>query len=66
MDRLSKEEYNNEPVLYCSECLSLRIRGVDNIDYCDECGSTQVEETHIKDWEEAYKNKYGVKYLNTK
>ena len=43
MDKLSKEEYNNEPVYYCSDCLSLRIRDIDGTEYCDKCGSTNIE-----------------------
>ena len=54
MDKLTKEDYNNEPVFYCSECLSLRIRSLDDIDYCDKCGSTSIEEANIKDWEAMY------------
>lgn len=42
MDKLSKEDYNNEPVYYCSECLSLKIRDIDGTDYCDKCGSTNI------------------------
>ena len=43
MDKLSKEDYNNEPVYYCTECMSLRIRNIDGTDYCDKCGSTNIE-----------------------
>lgn len=59
-------EYNSIPVLYCSDCLSLKIRLVDGMDYCDECGSTNIKETDIFDWEKMYVNKYLEKYLNTK
>ena len=51
MDKLSKEDYNNEPVYYCSECLSLKIRDIDGTDYCDKCGSTNIEQIHIQEWE---------------
>lgn len=64
MDKLSKEDYNNEPVLYCSECLSLKIREVDGTDFCDKCGSTDVKEANIHDWENMYALKYNEKYLN--
>ena len=36
---MNKEEYNNIPVHYCKECLSLKIKTVTeglNLDYCDE------------------------------
>lgn len=67
MSNLKKEEYNSEPVLYCRNCLSLKIRnvpGMEDSDYCDECGSTAIEETSIEDWENIYEIKYGIKYLD--
>lgn len=64
MDKLSKEDYNNEPVLYCSECLSLRIRNIDDTDYCDKCGSTDIKEANIHDWEYMYAKKYSGNFLN--
>lgn len=66
MDKLTKEDYNNEPVFYCSECLSLRIRSLDDIDYCDKCGSTSIEQTHISEWETMYTKKYNENYINSK
>lgn len=64
MDKLSKEDYNNEPVYYCSECLSLKIRDIDGTDYCDKCGSTNINQTHIYEWEQMYNKKYNGNYLN--
>lgn len=32
-------------------------------DYCDKCGSTNIEECSIEEWETLYKNKYGHSYL---
>lgn len=62
-----KEEYNDEPVFYCKECLSLKIKtvmhGLD-LDYCDDCGATNIEKIHIEDWEKLYKERYGFNYLN--
>lgn len=66
MSKLNKEEYNSEPVFYCSECLSLKIREIDETDYCDKCGSTDIKEANIHDWEEMYEKKYGKSYLNTR
>lgn len=70
MDNLNKEkqsEYNKEPIYYCKNCLSLRVRNIpliDQSDYCDECGSTNIEQCTIEEWEEIYKNKFGHKYLD--
>lgn len=56
--------YNAEPVVYCKRCLSLAIRSEDNTNYCDKCGSTEIEETNIYDWEKMYGLRYGGSYLN--
>lgn len=63
----SKQEYNEEPVFYCKNCLSLKIKTVQvdsNLDYCDECGSTSIAQTNIEEWRDTYKNRYGTDYLN--
>ena len=60
------QEYNNEPVYYCRNCLSLMVRGIgesSEFDYCDDCGSTQILCSSISDWEMIYKNRYGYKFL---
>lgn len=60
------DDYNKQPVLYCKHCLSLKIRNIpsiDDSDYCDECGSTNIQECSIEEWENLYKNRYGHKYL---
>lgn len=54
----TKEEYNKVPVIFCKHCLSLAIRNADGIDYCDECGSTEMIETSIDNWEKVYILKY--------
>lgn len=65
---MSKEEHNSEPVFYCRKCLSLKIRDVEHInesEYCDECGSTDIAQTNIEDWENLYKTRYGHSFLET-
>lgn len=54
-----KEYYNNQPVLYCKRCLSLNIRELNNDDYCDQCGCTEILEGSIEQWEELNNKKYG-------
>lgn len=65
---MTKEEYNNEPVYYCSFCLSLKIKTVAGgslgLDHCDDCGGTDIKSAHIDEWQELYKKRYGVNYLN--
>jgi hypothetical protein len=46
--------------------LSLRVKTVAsglNLDYCDECGSTDIEQSHIEEWKKLYKERYGFDYL---
>jgi len=35
-------------------------------DYCDECGSTEIAVSTIDEWESLYKEKYKHKYVETK
>jgi hypothetical protein len=63
---MKDSEYNNEPVFYCKSCLSLRIKTVAsglNLDFCDECGSTDIEQAHIEEWRNLYRQRYGFDYL---
>lgn len=64
---MTKEEYNEAPVFYCRNCLSLKIRDVEHIEnseFCDECGSTDVGSISIDAWDTLYKNRYGHKFLD--
>lgn len=64
-----KVDYNREPVFYCRHCLSLRIKSMDEehdtefLDYCDDCGSTDIGQANIHDWEDMYRKKYGKDFL---
>lgn len=69
MDGSNKEEYNSIPVFYCKKCLSLKIMnlvGIEDFDYCDDCGSTDIEQTDIETWRGLYKGKYGFDHLESK
>lgn len=50
--------YNAHEVFYCKHCLSLKIRSAEEQDYCDKCGSTDIEQTSIFEWEKIYNEKY--------
>lgn len=59
---MTKEEYNQIPVFYCRKCLSLKIRDVEHIDnseYCDNCGSTDIAQASVDEWEAMYVARYG-------
>lgn len=55
----SKEEYNTIPVVYCKNCMSLKIMILGGMDYCDDCGCTDINATDIASWEEMYIKKHG-------
>ena len=71
------EEYREEsnvdntaiPLLYCKPCLSLNIKTVDEsidteyLDFCADCGSTEIGQTDIHTWEKMYEQKYGKNFL---
>ena len=55
-----KEYYNAIPVVYCKNCLSLRIMVLnDKVDYYDKCGCTDTDSKDIESWREMYRKKYG-------
>ena len=45
---------------YCKKCLSLKIITLnDEVDYCDDCGNTDMGITDIHSWRRMYKETYG-------
>lgn len=60
---LWESEFNDEPVYYCPHCLSLKIKVLDQfVDYCDDCGCTDVETTDIFTWRSMYKKRFGKEF----
>lgn len=59
------EDYNDEPVYYCKNCLSLKIKIVGGYDFCDDCGSTNITTSHIDDWDKKYQERYGESFLDS-
>lgn len=60
---LTTEDYNNIPVHYCTRCLSLKIKILDKyVDYCDNCGSTNIDSCHIDEWQEMYKKRFNKNF----
>lgn len=61
VDRNPENPYNQIPVYFCTHCLSLAIRRVedteDSLSYCDKCGSIKIKQASIYDWEELVKLK---------
>lgn len=39
---LTPRKYDEEPVHFCMDCLSLNIKTIDEVDYCDDCGSVEI------------------------
>lgn len=67
--QLTKEDYNKIPVYYCSHCLSLAVKGIPSstdFDYCTNCGSVDIKQCSIEEWEELYKKAHkGQTFLNS-
>lgn len=61
-------EYNQIPVYYCRDCLSvLIIDGEEFVDsYCDTCGSTNIGKASLEDFDVLYSEKYGRNFFYTK
>lgn len=60
-------DYNAEPVFYCTRCLSLKVMNeshLPDLEYCGDCGSTNIETTDIKTWELMFEQRYGLKLLD--
>lgn len=62
---MTKKEYQDEPVHYCSNCLSIRIKELAdvNLDICEDCGNTDIEESHFDEWNKLYVRKYNRLFL---
>jgi hypothetical protein len=59
---------DEDKVLYCPDCLSLSIVGIEGTDicYCKRCGCTNIQEIEFDKWDRLYQKKYGRKYVITK
>lgn len=64
-------DYNDEPVEYCTICLSLKTLTLDSgdigedIPYCGDCGNSDLAETHIVLHNRMYKERYKKSYLDS-
>lgn len=63
-DEERNNDYDLEPVIYCSRCYSLKIKHDDTFDedYCMDCGCTDMSEAPVAEWEALYQNRYGNKF----
>jgi len=64
--RMTKEDYDNEPVYYCKQCLSLNIRQFPNLPdrwYCGDCGTSETAEASFDEWKEMYRKRYGHDFI---
>lgn len=59
------QDYNDEPVVYCAKCYSLKIKHEEftNCDCCMDCGSTEIRTAPIDKWERLYEGRYGFKFV---
>jgi hypothetical protein len=67
----SKDNSNNEPITFCKTCLSILIKTTtmqdtgQEVDYCVACSNTDMDSTHITEWEDMYEEKYGERFLTS-
>ena len=63
-EQVIHDNSEDEPVVYCAECYSLKIVHEDSIDSdcCMECGCTTVREAPFEEWEKLYEKRYGKKF----
>ena len=62
---LTIQDYDNEPVYYCPHCLSLKIKILNSfIDYCDDCGCTEIETTTIDEWQRMYRERFNKDFTD--
>lgn len=64
-NQVNYEDYDSEPVKYCARCYSLKIKYEDALDSecCAECGSTDIQEAPIEEWEKKYERRYNRKFI---
>jgi len=68
-EKAISKTYDEEPVVCCADCLSLKIRSFDDEGsylFCDDCGSTDTITLSIEEWEKRYEELYGKKFINKK
>ena len=65
---MTKREYNDIPVEFCSRatCCSLAIVDDDGVPYCLDCGGVKTSKAHISVWEEYWIMAHGDKLINMK
>ena len=59
-----KEQYNNTPLCFCRKCLSISIYSEDSLEFCLDCGGTDLAESGIDNWKRLFYEEYGNDYMN--
>ena len=64
-NKLSEEEeaYKTQKMFYCKSCLSLHIIEGKIVDYCDKCGSADLGEATLEEYDILYEKKYKKKFF---
>lgn len=65
-DSTDFNDYDSIPIQYCSKCYSLKVIHDESmgLDYCNDCGCTDIAESSIDEWEKAYVGRYKKKFLD--
>ena len=59
------KDYDSEPVKFCSKCYSLKVTYEDalGLECCADCGSSEISEASLEEWEKKYVQRYGHKLV---
>lgn len=67
MIKMSKEEYDQEPIDYCINCFDIGAKKIDGleIDVCPKCGNTKFATAkNVEEWNIIYVKEHGHLFLN--
>lgn len=64
-DEVTYNDYDSEPVRYCSRCYSLKVKYEEEMDseYCADCGCSDISESSFDEWEKKYEKRYRKKFV---
>ena len=62
---MNSNDYENEPLFYCTKCLSLAVMQDGKRLWCGHCGASaeHLDVTSIERWEELYQERHGQPFL---
>lgn len=59
-------EENDEPWLWCANCLSPNIQEVFGLPFCADCNGADIKQGSFEEWDKEHVNKYHKHYIEKK